>query len=174
MAGIDRGETRFKLLAVATRIEAAVEIVVAEDGEGRGGIADLVVRRTERLETDVILGGGQQRRVAEIRNFPLFAQPRIGAPGEEAGHEDVGGHWLFHVASEEMLDGLQEVALPMDEMQHATNLDLPELFKEGMVHRLLACGILQGPVDLRAAASDLDVGVLAGGDAPIDHRQTVF
>ena len=61
----------------------------------------------------------------------------------------LGVHRLFHVAPEQVLKGLQEVALPMDEMQHATDLDLPELFKEGMVHRLLAAGILQGPVDLR-------------------------
>ena len=174
MAGIDRGDARFELLAVTTGMQAAIEIIVPEDGERREGITDPVIGRAQRLQTEEILGGGQQRGVADIRNLAHFTQPRIGPPGEQTGDEGARVHRLFDVAPQEVLEGLQEVALPMDEMQHATDLDLAELLKEGMVHGLLATGILQGPVDLAAAAGELEMRVLAGGNPLIDHGKAVF
>jgi hypothetical protein len=59
MAGIDRRDARFELLAVATGMQVAIEIIVPEDGQGRERIADHVIRRVERLQTEVILGRGQ-------------------------------------------------------------------------------------------------------------------
>jgi hypothetical protein len=66
------------------------------------------------------------------------------------------------------------VALPLDKMQDTTNFDLAELLKERMVHRFLATGILQGPVDLAAASGELEMRVLARRDALIDDGKTVF
>ena len=174
MARIDRGDARFEFLAVATGMQVAIEIIVPEDGEGREGITDLVIGGAQRFQAEVILGGGQQRGVADIRNLAHLTQARIRPPGEQTGNEGARVQRLFDVAPQEVLEGVQEVALPMDEMQHTADVDLAELLKERMVHRFLAPGILQGPVDLAAAAGELEVRVLASGDALIDRCKAVF
>ena len=174
MARIDRGNPRFEFLAVATGMQVAIEVIVPEDGEGRDGITDHVIGGAQRLQPDVILGRGQQRGVADIGNLAHFTQARIGAPGEQAGNEGARVQRLFDVAPQQVLEGVQEVALPMDEMQDAANLHLVELLKERMVRGLLGPGILQGPVDLATAAGELEMRVLARGDALIDDGKTVF
>jgi len=73
-----------------------------------------------------------------------------------------------------VLEGVQEAALPMDEMQDTANLHLTELLKERMVRGLLGTGIRQGPVDLAAAAGELEMRVLARCDALIDDGKAVF
>ena len=174
MTGIDRGDPRFEFLAVATGMQMAIESIVLEDGEDRERITNLVVRGAERLQTDVILRRGQQRGVADIRNLAHFTQARIGAPGEQTGNEGARGHRLFDVAPQEVLEGVQEVALAMDKMQDTANLNLAELLKERMVRRFLAPGIRQGPMDLTATVRELEMCILASGDALIDHRKAVF
>ncbi|HEY7490216.1 MAG TPA: hypothetical protein VIH59_03810 [Candidatus Tectomicrobia bacterium] len=73
-----------------------------------------------------------------------------------------------------MLEGVQEAALAMDEMQDTTDLYLAKLLKERMVHGLVGPGILQGPVDLAAAVRELEMRILASGDALIDHREAIL
>jgi hypothetical protein len=73
-----------------------------------------------------------------------------------------------------VLEGVQEVALPLDEMEDTADLYLPELLEERMVHRVLAAGILQRPVHLAAALGEVEMRVLARRDALIDGGKTLF
>src|SRR5215470_2227583 len=96
-------------------------------------------------------------------------QPRIGPPGKQTGDQGPVVHELFDIASQEMFEGVQEVALAMDKMQDTTDLDLVELLKKRMVHWFLGTGILQGPVDLAAVVRELEMRVLTLRNALIDN-----
>ena len=59
---------------------------------------------------------------------------------------------LLGVTSQDVLESLHEVAVPMDEMQHAADVDLCEAIEHGMVDGFTATGIAQSPADLPAAS----------------------
>ena len=80
---------------------------------------------------------------------------------------------LLGVTSQDVLEGLHEVAVPMDEMQHAADVHLCEAIEHGMVDGFTAPGIAQSPADLPAASCELEVLVGARGDALIDLGQTL-
>ncbi len=62
----------------------------------------------------------------------------------------------------------------IDEMEHAADVHLGQDIEEGMIDGLTAAGIAQGPTDLPAASCDLEVLVLARGDALIHLGETGF
>ncbi len=62
----------------------------------------------------------------------------------------------------------------MHEMHDATDLHLPELFKEWMIHGLTATGIVEGPAKMRAPSCDLHVLVLARSNTLIDLSHAAF
>jgi AraC-like DNA-binding protein len=107
-----------------------------------------------------------------LRNFisdvARFAEPHIGAPGQQAGDDRAVVRLVFDVASEYVLEGVHEPALLMHEMHDAPDLHLPELFKEWMIHGLTATGILEGPANMGPPSCDLHVLVLARSNTLID------
>ena len=64
IAGIDRGEAGFKLLAIATGMQRVAEVILAEDGQRGHGITDAVIGLAERFEAEKTLRGGSERLVA--------------------------------------------------------------------------------------------------------------
>ena len=73
-----------------------------------------------------------------------------------------------------MGESVHEPALLMHEMHDATDLHLPELFKERVIHGLTAAGILEGPAKMRAPSCDLHVRVLARSNTLIDLGKAAF
>src|SRR5712691_10489179 len=63
---IDRGEARFKLLAIATGVQRVAEVILPENGQRGDGITDAVIGLAERFEAEKPLRGGGERLVAEI------------------------------------------------------------------------------------------------------------
>jgi len=98
----------------------------------------------------------------------------MGAPGQQAGDDRAVVRLVFDVASEDVLEGVHEPALLMHEMHDATDLHLPELFKEWMMHGLTATGILEGPADMRAPSCDLHGLVLTRRNTLIDLSHAAF
>jgi hypothetical protein len=73
-----------------------------------------------------------------------------------------------------MLKGLHEGAVSIDEIQNAVDIHLFEAVEKGMVHRLTAVGILQGPAHLWTAFDGLEVVIVACGNPLINLDQTLF
>jgi hypothetical protein len=82
--------------------------------------------------------------------------------------------FVFDVASEDVLEGVHEPALLMHEMHDATDLHLPELVKERMIHGLTATGVLEGPAAMWAPSCHLHVLVLARSNPLIDLSHAAF
>src|SRR5262245_8203614 len=57
-------------------------------------------------------------------------------------------------------------------MEHAADVHLGEAIEHGMVDGVTATGIAQGPADLPAASYDLEMLVVARGNAPVDLGET--
>jgi hypothetical protein len=73
-----------------------------------------------------------------------------------------------------VLEGIQEPAAPVDEMDDAADVHLPEPIEDGMIHGFAARRIAERPTDLRTAPRDLKVVVLTGGDPLVDLAQAAF
>jgi hypothetical protein len=174
IAGIDRGRSGFEPLAIAAGVEHAIDIVMPEDGQGGDRIAHPIVGPAERFQTDKVFRRRGQRLIADIGGFPHPAEPHVGRPGNETGREDAIVRVLFGVSSQDVLEGCQEVAVPMDEMQYAADVYLGEAIEHRMVDRFTATGIAQSPADLPAASGDLEVLVVARGDALINLSEPGF
>src|SRR5262245_29146580 len=102
---------------------------------------------------------GDQRLVADIGEVAHLAQPYIRPPGNQTGGDGAVVRRVFDVASPDVVERLHTLGVLVDEMQHAPTVDVPECVAQRMVHGLTALGILEGPVDPRPAAGDLDVWV---------------
>jgi hypothetical protein len=112
--------------------------------------------------------------IADIGVFSHPAKAHVAGPGDQTGDHCVVIRILLGVTSQNVLEGLHEVAVPMDEMQHAADVHLCEDIEHGMVDGFMATGIAQGPADLPAASGALEVLVVARDNALIDLGETGF
>ncbi len=137
-------------------------------------ITDAVIGLAERFEAENTFRGGGQRLRGEIGNGPHAAEPHVGCPGDQAGREHAIVRVLFDVSPQDVVKGVHKLAALVDEMQHPTDVDLAERIKQGVVHRLTAAGILEGPTDLPAMVLDLDMGIVPGSNPLIHLGKTAF
>ena len=129
IAGVDRGRAGFEPLAIAAGVEHAIDVVMPEDGQGCDRIAHPSVGIFERFQTNKVLRRRGQHLIADIGVFPHPAQAHVAGPGNQTGNQRVVLRILLGVPSQDVLEGLQEVAVPMDEMQHTRDVDLAEDIK---------------------------------------------
>src|SRR5436190_5118260 len=88
MLGLDRGMLGLKLLAVTTRMDHTINIVVAKERQGGHCVNDPRVRRPYGFRAQVILRGTHQRPRGDVRAFAHAIEPEIGAPGDQTRTEN--------------------------------------------------------------------------------------
>src|SRR6266446_7484377 len=174
MAGIDGGDGGLKLLPVTAGVQGVANIIMAKDGKGCDGITDPIIGPSEGLQTDEIIRGSGQALIADIGDISHAAKAHIGPPGDQASGNRTVVCLLFGIASQDVIEGVHEVAVLIDEMQYRADVHLFESIENGMVDRLTAAGIGQGPADLRAMLFNLEMVVVTGGDPLIDLDQAGF
>src|SRR5712691_3070853 len=145
-----------------------------KDREASDGITDLIICLSQGFETDEILRGECQRRVVHIGDVAHPAKPHIRGPGEETRRQGPRICLLFGIASEDVIEGVHEPAVFLNKMYYAADVHLGEDIVQGMVHRLTAAGILEGPTHVLATFFDLNVRILTPGDTLIDVRNALF
>lgn len=168
MPGVNRGEARLKLLAVATGVDPAADIIMMEDGKLRRGVADAIVGGAQGFKAEKVLGGSGQGMIRQIRDFPHLAQAHIGSPRNEARRQRPFIHRLLDVPSHDMFKGVHEPTVAMREGQHLTDVHLLEGVEERMIDRFTARGILQRPPALGIAGVELHGRILTRGN-PLIH-----
>lgn len=169
--GVDAG---FKLLPVAAGMDRITDIVVTEDRQRGGGVADEIVGGLQRFQADEIIRAACQLMVPNIGDLSHVAQSHIGGPRNQTSDNQAIVRVLFPIAAEHMLESLYKVALLVDKMQHAGDIHLRQRIKKRMVHRVAAARIRQTPACLPAAFFDFEVIILAAGNAPVDLSKARF
>jgi hypothetical protein len=138
-------------------MDNAPDIVMPENRQRGRGVADQIIGLSQGLQTHKILRGGGTRLGTHVGNVAHATQSHVGAPSHQAGDNGAVVRCLLGIASQHMRKCLHEGAVPIDEMQHAPDVLLLESVEKGMVHRLAALGILQGPANLCATVDGLEV-----------------
>ena len=160
-----------KLLVVAAGVYRISNVVVVEDREVGRRVADHVVGCLQCLQPDEIVRSIGQRRVGDIGDGTLAAQPHVRSPSQKTGADDIVIRFALTVTMQEVLEGVHEAGAVVHKLEHGLDVHVSENLEEGMVDRRPRSWGGQRPAP---APLPPEMLVLARRDTAVDFDQAPF